>query len=436
MEPLFSAVICGCNAGLFREVLHEVYIARIQRGDCYFAAKVLGATEPLLSALVHFFEDERWGTLVETVVEGQSLTAEDQLLILMQAAAYLTRTQGLGALEARLCYERAEPLCRLLNRPLLLCVALIGQWRCALMNDRLSPAMQIAERVRSLALEQDDPTLTTGAYTALAVTHYYSGDFEVSRQDAMRAVRIWRSGKVQPYAEDLYIPIVVCLCCQAASEWHFGEIASCQATIAEAISLAKELNDMAALALALHFAAYLAHYERNPTEVERLASELIELSTRHNFVFWLAVGATYRGWARSASDNTAEGIGWIEQGIRDYRAIGALLMTPFLLALKSEALFLAGRTPEALEAIKEAEALAERSGERSWCVELHRLRAVFLTALGADETHIEASFCEAIRIAKEQKSVSLEKRAEATYAEYRRQKASGSGGRGFRLPLW
>jgi hypothetical protein len=28
-----------------------------------------------------------------------------------------------------------------------------------------------------------------------------------------------------------------------------------------------------------------------------------------------------------------------------------------------------------------------------------------------------------------------EKRAEATYAEYRRQKASGSGGRGFRLPL-
>ena len=66
---------------------------------------------------------------------------------------------------------------------------------------------------------------------------------------------------------------------------------------------------------------------------------------------------------------------------------------------------------------------------------LHRLRGVFLTALGAEETQIEASFCEAIRIAKEQKSVWLEKRAEATYTEYRRQKASGAGGRGFRLPL-
>jgi len=65
----------------------------------------------------------------------------------------------------------------------------------------------------------------------------------------------------------------------------------------------------------------------------------------------------------------------------------------------------------------------------------HWLRRVFFAAIGADEADIEASFCEAIRIAKQQKSISLEKRAEATYAEYRRQKASGSGGRGFRLPL-
>src|SRR5262249_35856503 len=43
MEPLFLAVICGCNAGLFREALHEVYVPRIQRGDSSFAANFLGA---------------------------------------------------------------------------------------------------------------------------------------------------------------------------------------------------------------------------------------------------------------------------------------------------------------------------------------------------------------------------------------------------------
>jgi hypothetical protein len=42
--------------------------------------------------------------------------------------------------------------------------------------------------------------------------------------------------------------------------------------------------------------------------------------------------------------------------------------------------------------------------------------------MGADEMQIEASFCEAIRIAKDQKSVSLAKRAEASYAQYRDRK--------------
>ena len=112
-----------------------------------------------------------------------------------------------------------------------------------------------------------------------------------------------------------------------------------------------------------------------------------------------------------------------------------MLFLPFFLALKAEALYFADRTFEALEAIREAEAVVERSEGRWWCAELHRLRGVFLAAVGADETQIEASFCEAIRIANQQKSISLEKRAEATYAEYRRQKASTSGGRGFRLAL-
>jgi hypothetical protein len=112
-----------------------------------------------------------------------------------------------------------------------------------------------------------------------------------------------------------------------------------------------------------------------------------------------------------------------------------MVFASYFLVLKAEALHFSDRTPEALEAISEAEALVERSEERWWCAEIHWLRGVFLAALGVERTQIEASFCEAIKIAKEQKSVSLEKRAEATYAEYRGHKASGSGGRGFRLPL-
>ena len=179
---------------------------------------------------------------------------------------------------------------------------------------------------------------------------------------------------------------------------------------------------MNGLAFALSWAAAFGQCERNLDEVDRLASELIELSTRHDFVSWLAIGAIWRGWARSASGDTAEGIPWIERGIRDLRATGAVLGLPGHLARKAEALHLADRTSEALEAVGEAEALAERFEQRYWCAELHRLRGVFLAAMGAEEAQIEASFCAAIRIAKEQNSTSLAKGAEATYADYRRQK--------------
>ena len=205
--------------------------------------------------------------------------------------------------------------------------------------------------------------------------------------------------------------------------------------MAAAISLAKELNDMHALTHSLWNAGFLAHFERNPIQVERCASELIELSTRQNFASWLAGAKVVRGWARSVSGDTAEGIAWIEHGIENMRAAGWTLCLPYALSVKAEALHLADRASEALETLREAEALAETREERWWCAELHRLRGVFLTAIGAEETEIEASFCEAIRTAKQQKSVSLAKRAEATYAEYRRQKGTALGRHGFRLPL-
>ena len=181
MEPLFLAVICGCNAGLFREALHEVYIPRIQRGDDSFAANILGARGALLSVLIHFFEDGRWESAVQTGAEGQGLTAEDQLFILIQAAVNMTAMRE-SAPEARICYERAESLCHSLNRPLLLYVALMGQWRYCVVAYKVAAAMPLAKRLYSLAQEQKDSALMIGACTAMAGTTCNVGDFETARR--------------------------------------------------------------------------------------------------------------------------------------------------------------------------------------------------------------------------------------------------------------
>jgi hypothetical protein len=143
------------------------------------------------------------GSPAQGGVEGQSLTAEDQLFVLMQAGMYLTATRGIGTPDSRLCYERAEALCHLLNRPLQLYSALMGQWRYSLMHDKLTATIQIAQRVYSLAREQNNPAGMVGACSALAMTHHFLGDFEAGRRHAIHGIQIWRSGSVQSHAEDL-----------------------------------------------------------------------------------------------------------------------------------------------------------------------------------------------------------------------------------------
>src|SRR5262249_34025837 len=256
---------------------------------------------------------------------------------------------------------------------------------------------------------RNEPALMIGACCASALAHYFSGNFEISGQYTIRGVQIWRSRGVHSPVEEVDAPGLTCLCFEALLKWHIGAIDSSKATIDEAISIGKELNDTHGLASTLYYAAIICYFEHNPAEVERLASNVIELSARHHFVHWLALGSILRGWARSAFGDTVEGISWIEGGIRDYRATGAMVSLPFLAALKAEALHLADRTSDALETITEAEALIERLENRYWSAELHRLRGVFLAAVDADETEIEASFCAAIRIAREQKSIGLEK---------------------------
>jgi len=306
-----------------------------------------------------------------------------------------------------------------LKRPQLLYLTLIGQWRFSTATEKLTTAMEIANRVDTLAQKQNDPAAVLGACRALAATLYFMGNFEISRQYARRGVQIWREGGVQSPAGELSSPAVACLCYGAMSEWHFAEVTSSKAMMAEGVSLAKALNDTHSLAFALSCTAFLAIFERSPIEVERSILELIELSTRYNFAFWLAEAKVLRGWACSVSSDPVNGIALIEEGMEDYRATGSTIGRPMSLALKAEALYLADRASEALETIEEAQAHAQRFEVCWWSAELHRLRGVFLSALGADETQIELSFREAIKTAKRQKSISLATRAETSYEEYR-----------------
>ena len=69
-------------------------------------------------------------------------------------------------------------MCHLLNRPLVLYSALIGQWRYSLFTEKLMATLQIAQRVYLLAQEQNTAALIVGTCRSLATTLYWMGEFE------------------------------------------------------------------------------------------------------------------------------------------------------------------------------------------------------------------------------------------------------------------
>jgi len=69
-----------------------------------------------------------------------------------------------------------------------------------------------------------------------------------------------RSGVLEPYSlpvEEFIAPEVECPCYEALAGWHLGETSVGQATMAEAIARAKELNDLAASVLSPKPVAHL-----------------------------------------------------------------------------------------------------------------------------------------------------------------------------------
>ena len=65
----------------------------------------------------------------------------------------------------------------------------MGQWRYSYVAEKLSAALRVAQRVRSLAMGQNNSAIMIGACQALVSTLYYLGEFETARQYAALAAR-------------------------------------------------------------------------------------------------------------------------------------------------------------------------------------------------------------------------------------------------------
>ncbi|MFN0205217.1 MAG: DUF4062 domain-containing protein [Planctomycetota bacterium] len=91
LQPLYQAVVHGCQAGLQREARAEVYNARIARGGEAFAVKKLGAFGSDLGAVACFFEIP-WSQVSRALVELERAAMLNHAAFRLRAMGRLTES--------------------------------------------------------------------------------------------------------------------------------------------------------------------------------------------------------------------------------------------------------------------------------------------------------------------------------------------------------
>jgi class 3 adenylate cyclase/predicted ATPase len=344
---------------------------------------------------------------------------QQELGLQLAIGAPLIATKGFAAPEVGRVYARARELCQQVGEAPQLCPVYWGLWAFYTARAEHKTAQELGEQCQHLAEAARNPDLIMEAHHALGVTLLALGKFSLALEHLEQAISIYDPKQHSPlafiYGQDSG---VVCRSHAAWALWFLGYPDQAMKMNEEALNLAKELSHPYSLAVALDFAAWLHQLFRDRLATQKCADAAVDLSTEHDFPFWILMGKILQGWTLVQADQVGDGIAQIREGLTTYRAAGAEIMRPYYLALLAEAYGKVGQAKEGLGLLAEAQAAVDRSRECWWEAELYRLTGeLTLKQTGVQKSDSEKQreaencFHRALAIASKQSAKSLELRA-------------------------
>src|SRR6185436_11001938 len=151
---------------------------------------------------------------------------------------------------------------------------------------------------------------------------------------------------------------------------------------------------------------------REGPAAQKLAEEVIALSTEQGFPYYLADGINLQGWTLAEQGQAQVGIAKMRQGQAAYQAIGVEMQRPFFLAPLAAAYGKIGQVEEGLSVLAEALTIVDKTEICLNEAELYRLKGELTLqkfpvtesqSLTADpQGEAEACFLKAIAIAQRQ----------------------------------
>jgi DNA-binding SARP family transcriptional activator/predicted ATPase len=360
-------------------------------------------------AIEHF---TRGLALLNTLPQTPERT-ERELALQLALAVPIMATKSWGAPEAAQAYDRARVLSQEIGDSSELLRAMIGERYFHNVRGEHRAALELAKQTYSLAQHSEDPLQVMLGHMELAVALVFVGEFagslaHVEQMVALYDPQVHRS-LAYLYGQD---PAVASLSFAIYDLWFLGYPDRAMKRGEETLALAKELDHPFTSLFAMEFVARLHRWRGDVRAVQDLAEALHTLATEHGMELAEATVPMHRAWVLSQQGRHEEGIAQLTAALAAWQATGMANHLPEFLAVLADMQGKAGQPEKGLSTVDEALDIVNSTDERYYEAELYRLRgALRLTPSVGDEVGAEASFHQAIAVARRHSARMSELRA-------------------------
>jgi predicted ATPase len=140
-------------------------------------------------------------------------------------------------------------------------------------------------------------------------------------------------------------------------------------------------------------------------DTQSYANLMISICNESGFSHWRNYGRILDGWAAVSGGDADRGMEVLRNGVAGWQKGGARLWMPVFQILEAAGYIKAGRAEAALQAVEQALATCEETGERWAMAEALRTKARILLSTGrARSDEIEAILLDSLEIARRQQA--------------------------------
>ena len=425
-----------------RQVLHR-RIAEVLRGRFPAIAEAepevvahhltqAGLTEPAIEwwrksgdlALGRSAYNEAVGHLEKAIGLAESLTEspEQRLLRLRLQIALgnaLLSARGYHARETTMAFARARELAAGLDAAPERLSAYYGLWVSQLCRAEHVAAREAADALLQEAERQSWPPAAAVAHRVFGTHQWFQGDAPSAQPHLELALRIYDAerdhGLAFRFGQDVSVAAKNML---AFTLWQLGEIDRARLCGEDAVLQADQSGHIPTIAYAHFWKCIFEMVRRDVTRASVHAEVFVGLGREHDLPIYIAAGAFVQRWARMLAGDRGTGPSALHESNGVLLKMGFRLCEPLFAACVAEAEANERNVEAALDILDHQLVETERSGQRWYDAELHRVRGELLLRRDPTETSLaEHSLLRAIEIARGQHARSFELRAALSLAK-------------------